>query len=484
MKQLFVFIFIINCVPVVYSQQNLQSNINQIISKPFYKHANIGISVRDVKTGELLAEVSKDKVMIPASTMKLVTTFVGHQILGENFTFETRISYDGELDAEGNLRGNIYIEGSGDPTLGSDRIPGSQSASVLITKIADDIYLHGIKCIEGNIIADQSVFDSSPISSSWQWNDLGNYYASGAWGLNFNENTYSIFYERSGPIGSLTKISHSEPVIPGLKLDNYVTVDSANSVDNAYIFGGPHVYNKRVEGTIPQGKTIYKVKGALPDPPNFFASTLLKELRKREMGCHMYSSLSKIDDKKKLRKWISSYRSPSLKNIVRVANELSINIYAESILKTLGHMIGKKGSDLEGIAAIEEYLVSRSIDVTALHMEDGSGLSARNLMSPEFLTDFLYRFLRGKNENYIKELMPAVGVSGTVKNLLSQSKAKGNMWVKSGSMDKILNYAGYCKTASGRLVAFSVFLNGSTAKKMKDNKTELEKILDAIYRFS
>ncbi|MBP6569597.1 MAG: D-alanyl-D-alanine carboxypeptidase, partial [Saprospiraceae bacterium] len=112
-----------------------------------------------------------------------------------------------------------------------------------------------------------------------------------------------------------------------------------------------------------------------------------------------------------------------------------------------------------------------------------SGLSARNLMSPDFLTSFLLLYGKDKSMSELENLLPPAGKRGTVKNILLQSKAKGNMLVKSGSMDKILTYSGYCKTVSGRMVSFSVFLNSSTAKKMKENKTELEKILDAIYRF-
>ena len=93
-------------------------------------------------------------------------------------------------------------------------------------------------------------------------------------------------------------------------------------------------------------------------------------------------------------------------------------------------------------------------------------------------------YVKDKNVNEIATLLPRVGVEGTVKSLLTNSPAKGNMWVKSGSMDKILTYSGYCKAASGRYIAFSVFLNASTAKKKNENKVELEKILDLIYRFS
>jgi len=462
----------------------LQSKIDNIASSDFYKHASLGVSVRDAKTGEVVGQVQKDKMLVPASSLKLITTLSGREILGPEFRYETKISHDGFIDTDGTLKGNLYIEGSGDPTLGSDRIKGNLNGDQLFRKIISDVKTHGITCVEGDIIADESVFNSFPISPSWQWNDLGNYYAAGAWGLNVHENEYAIYFHRNGPIGSLSRIAYFKPFVPNLELDNEVTIDDADSGDNAYIFGGPYHYGKRVVGTIPRGKNLFVVKGSLPDPPSYFSYRVLQELEKNDMGGHIYKTQYRPDTKKSSRKKITSYFSSSLNEIIKLANDRSINIYCESILKTIGIRKRNAGSGGEGIAAIEDLLQSRNMDIRALHMEDGSGLSTRNLVSPDFLTNFLCNYVRDKNLNDITPLLPRVGVEGTVKFILINSPAKGNMWIKSGSMDKILTYSGYCKAASGRYVAFSVFLNASTAKKKSENKAELEKILDAIYRFS
>lgn len=462
----------------------LQAKVQEFANKAFYKHASLGISVRDIGTGQILAQNEKDKMLIPASSLKLVTTLAAYELLGSDFTFETRLTHDGNIEPDGTLKGNIYIEGSGDPTLGSQRIKGVLDAEALFVQVVNDIRRFGINCVEGNIIADESIFNSFPISPSWQWNDLGNYYAAGAWGLNINENEYSIYYHRSGPIGSLSKIAYFYPYIPDLQLSNEVTIDSAGTGDNAYIFGGPYHYGKRIVGTIPQGKDLFKIKGSIPDPPMYIAYKILTELEKREMGGQSYKTQYHPDNKRNSRKLIATYTSPSLKNIITQANENSINIYCESLLKTIGFEQRKQGAGSAGIAEIENFIASKKVDITALHMEDGSGLSTRNLISPDFMAEFLGAYAKDKNIDDVITLIPSVGVNGTVKSLLTNSKAKGKMWIKSGSMDKTLSYSGYCKAASGRWVSFCIMLNASTAKKNKENKTELEKILEVIYRFS
>ncbi|MBC7885768.1 MAG: D-alanyl-D-alanine carboxypeptidase/D-alanyl-D-alanine-endopeptidase [Saprospiraceae bacterium] len=464
-------------------ESQLQQKIRQTSESSFYKHANLGISVRDLVTGEVLGDLEKDKMLIPASSLKLITTLVGYELLGSDFCYETAISYDGHIDSDGTLKGNIYIEGSGDPTFGSDRISGNPGAEEMVRKMVDDIRSFGIHCLEGNIISDESIYNSFPVAPTWQWNDLGNYYAAGAWGINFNENQYGIYFHRNGPIGSQTKIAYLQPYIPNLELSNEVTVDSADSGDNAYIFGGPYHYGKRIVGTIPQGKDLFRIRGSIPDPPLFLAYKVLKELESRDMGGHIHMTKYYRDPKKNIRNRISAYSSPFLKSIVKSTNDESININCESILKTLGYVIRGNGSGGDGIKVIKDFLSKKKLDIAALHMEDGSGLSARNLISPDLMSKFLYMYARDNGTNFISQLLPEAGKTGTVKNLLTNSRAKGNMWVKSGSMDKTLSYSGYAKTLSGRFVSFSVMLNASSARKMKENRSELEKILEAIYLF-
>lgn len=462
-------------------QTKFESYITNWRAKKVTAHANIGVAVHELETGKILSGYNEDYSLVPASTLKLVTTLISLDKIGEDYKYETYTAHDGKIDPDGTLQGNLYIIGSGDPTLGSDRIPGNLSYKEFLAKFVKGIQSHGITCIDGDIIADESIFDSYPIAPSWQWNDLGNYYAGGAWGLNINENEYDIYFDSNYKVGSLSKLLFTDPWIPYLRLENEVVVDSANTGDNAYVFGGPYDFDKRIVGSIPQSKKRFKIKGSIPDPPKFLAGEIRSYLSKKGIKSNGVKVKVKSRDKHNHTHYLDTTFSPPLVEIVKYANYFSINQYCESLLKTLGNELTGKGSGGYGLRAINEYLVKLKVDATALHMEDGSGLSARNLVSPRFLSEFLSKYSIKNGSKIIKRVLPKAGADGTVRGLLNGRSSKGNIWVKSGSMERTLSYSGICKARSGKWVSFCIIINGYTGK-YKDMKPGAEQVLDQIYK--
>ena len=461
---------------LTYSQGSLQDILTELSKNPFYKHSHLGIAVQDVSEQKVIADINKDKLFIPASTIKLITTLSTRQLLSDNYRFTTSLYYDGNITDEGTLQGNIYIIGKGDPTFGINKISGNPSMDEILNIFSERILQAGIRCIEGKVIAIANEKMQPPIGDSWQWNDLGNYYASGAWSINVNENSYNIYYNHDMELGAEAQISYIEPYIPRLTIDSQVTIDSAHTADNAYIFGAPFTYGRFIKGTIPQGKGLFKIKGSIPNPPLFFAYRLYALLHHKGISVDDYDT---EPVKKEGMTCIFEHHSPLLKEIIKITNDQSNNLYAEATLKALG------GKDIkENVQIILDNLKSMGLETNSVNLEDGSGLSPRNLISPYHMSSFLVKQSQFLGESNLKNVLPTVGESGTVKNMLGNSPAKGRMWIKSGSMEKVLCYAGYTRAASGKLIAFAVFLNNSPAKTFKENKTELEKILDTIYRFS
>ncbi len=435
----------------------------------------------DYETSDHLAEVNPDMSIIPASSLKVLTTLSSVALLSDTFQFVTRITYDGVLDVDGTLKGNVYIEGTGDPTFGSGEFKQEMNYSVLFPRIAKAIKAAGITCIDGNIIADESEFNSYPISPSWQWNDLGNYYASGAWGININENEYGIVFKDRGGIGRRPRIAYHYPKIPNLKFSNEVSVDSSHTGDQAYIFGGPYNYNKRIVGTIPQGSTAFTIKGSIPDPPLFAAYYLTESLK--EIGVKTQGHETQyFATRKSNRKLITRIKSPYLKDIAREANFTSNNLYCEAILKAMGEDKNGEATGQNGIAAIRGMLRKLKVDYKALNMEDGSGLSARNNVSSHLLADFLQQFAKEYGVEYTKDLLPRAGAQGTVSGLLKNSSARGKVWMKSGSMNRVLTYAGIMEDSDGKLKSFSIMVNGFDVK-YKVMRAKVEKMVDYIYRY-
>ncbi len=466
-------------------QTGLQIELEKISKGILHKQASIGVAAYDIESGECLGQLKKDEQLVPASSLKLITTFSGLHILGEEFEYETRITYDGIISGDSTLIGNIYIEGSGDPTLGSNRIPGWPNMDQLMFRIAGDIKKAGVRCIQGSIIADPTVFNSHPVVSSWANADLGNYYAAGAWGLNVNENMCYLYFDREGKRGRRSKFAFCEPSVPSMQVENKLTLSGPRTGERANIYGGPYNFTRSITGTIPRGKGLFRLKGSLPDPPGLVAHMVWEELRRQDLGGYnAYSLRGAGAADRASRKLISTYRSPKIAEIVRHTNEMSINVYAESLLKTMGLSQHSHGGEKAGIRAVNSFLWQHGLDTTQLMMHDGSGLSRKNRVSADFLAQFLAKVSEGKNEEYFTCFLPTAGESGTVRSLLRNSPAKGNVWVKSGSMRNIVSYTGYCRTASGKLVSFSVILNNHKCRRSALFRPELEKIIDAIYRFS
>jgi len=456
----------------------LQTKIDKNVSQGDFKTANISLAVVDLESGKLIGEHRANKLLTPASSLKLFTTFTALETLGENFQFETSISYRGSIDKEGTLKGDIIIVGGGDPTLGTTKLKGTLSFNELINDIVKKIKAAGINCIDGTVIADESIYDSYPVAPTWQWNDLGNYYASGAWGININENLYYIYFNKRDIIGAKPNIQSIFPKVYKLKLSNELTVDSAHTGDNAYIFGGPYNYDKRIVGTIPQGKGLFTIKGSIPDPPSFFAHAIFSKLNKQKIKSEGYKTVYKSE--RGLRKKIATYRSPTLDKIVKKANFESNNLYTESMLKMIGLKERGLGSGQNGIAVINKILRKSGIKPKELMIRDGSGLSARNNISSYSMAQFLYQMSKSIDVETLNNYLPRGGYSGTVSGMFVKSKAKGNVWLKSGSMEGVQSYSGFIRAKSGKWVSFSIIVNGFTTKG-SIIRAKLDKLIRDIY---
>ena len=436
--------------------------ISRFVNDRDLHNANISISVIDIENNELVAGHRPHKVLVPASSLKLLTSLTALKHLKPDATFNSQLSYDGEIRADGTLEGNIYFIGSGDPTFGSDRIDGCAPFEQTLSKIVSAIKSAGINCIKGQIIIDESVFDSYPVAPSWQWNDLGNYYASGAWGVNVNENLYYVHFGDRMLLGSQPSIEKVYPYIPGLNLSNEITIDSAHTGDNAYIFGGPYNDNKRIVGTIPQGKGLFTIKGSIPDPPSFLGYHIARALDEANIQNEGYKT--QYHDDNRTRKDISEFASPSILEIVRITNFKSLNLHAECLLKKMGLQERGQGSGQNGIAVINSMLRKYQIPSGEYNLEDGSGLSARNQVSSFALSRFLSGISNEIAFDQISYTIPKGGVDGNVRSLFKNSPAKGKLWLKSGSMGGIQSYTGYIQTESGQILSFSIIANGFSAK--------------------
>ncbi len=450
------------------------------------RHGQVGIVVLDVKTGEILAAQNPKVSLIPASNMKIVSTAAGLGILGNDFQFRTELQYDGSI-RDSVLYGNIIIKGYGDPTLGSPLMPNVPSMSLVLDSFASEVRRLGIKSIAGKIVGDGSAFENSTAVPTWLWEDLGNAYGSGPSGLNFHENLYELTFQQNQSVGTHPAISSVVPYMPDFQHINEVK-SIIGGGDNAYIYAVPNSTSGFVRGTIPTGNGAFSIKGSIPDPPFFAAWYLRKSLI--ELGIAVSDSattqmvLEQQGKPMAYRTTFFTWLSPKLSDIVNMANHESVNLYCEAILRAVALKQSGVGTNEEGVKSIVRFWQTKGIDTEGLFMQDGSGLSPRNGITPLQLASIL-RSIAFDNQSFTPfyASLPEAGASGTLKNMFKDTPSvKGRLRAKSGTITRVKSYSGYVTTSDGRLLAFSAICNNFTCSQ-RDIRKKLEQFMVDICTF-
>jgi len=239
MKKLLLFLLVIQ-VQVGHSQSvaiKLADAIKKFEADTQVQYGLISLYVTDALTGNVVYEHNARVGLAAASTQKLFTSVAAFELLGHNYRYKTVVGYDGRIE-DGILKGNLHINGYGDPTLGSWRWNDTKEEAVL-KKIISALQKKNIKDITSVIFVNDSAFSMQPIPGGWIWDDIGNYYGAGSWAINWHENQYDLHLQPGQKEGDPATVLKTIPQIKPLDLINQITTGKKGSGDNAYIYAAP-----------------------------------------------------------------------------------------------------------------------------------------------------------------------------------------------------------------------------------------------------
>ena len=459
--------------------------VKWLLQAPYMRGASFSLVVKDVQEGRTVYCYDTDRLQSPASVLKTVATATALEILGEDYRYPTTLEYDGILE-NGTLEGNLYIKGSGDPSLGSSHFALGQN-KFLSTWIAA-LQKAGIKHITGSVISDESIFDTEGVSIKWLREDMGNYYAPGSYGISIFDNMYKLSLQ-TGAAGTRPVLKGTEPDIPFIRFKNYLKAAPVSS-DSAYIIGAPLDDVRYLYGVLPANREAYVLKGDIPDPALYLARYLTDQLQQKGIRVDGSPSCYRIEVeenrwKKGERKEIVTTYSPTLREIASVCNHVSHNLYADALVKTVGLQYKPRRNEMissfgRGVQVVKEYWEKKGLDVFPLRMNDGSGLAPADKVSAGFMGELLvYMATESAVSDAFIASLPQAGIEGSVRNFLKGSKLQGKAHLKSGGITGVRSYAGYI-TKDGKTYAVAVFSNNYSCP-MSRMTGALEKLLLQLF---
>jgi len=423
----------------------LKEKLTALFSSDDAKNIFWGVRVIRLNDNQEIYSLNKSKRFRPASNMKVVIAAAALKALNSEYRFETKLFSDGR---------NLVVIGSGDPTF----------TSAHFKNWVDELKKRNIKRIKGDIIGIDSIFDDQKIGLLWSWDDMSNCYSAQVSGLQINNNCVEIkLRSEQGKYARLEKYPDTSyiNVVNAAKItDEKTSISFKRKEDsNNVIIDGEMNYNSR---PISKWVTV--------NNPTLYFTTLLYEALK-ENGIYVEGKPVDARDtgyalNRKKAVQITSAKSPPLKDIINDFLKYSINLYGESIIKSLGFIYFNEGTTYNGRLAINLIFKKYELPEDVLFIADGSGLSMLNLISPDYMTQLLYQISKSYYSHTFFAALSTSGMSGTLRSKLNSENLKGFVHAKTGYIKNVRTLSGYIDTVGGERLSFALFANNY------DNKLE------------
>ncbi len=443
----------------------VKDSIDAVLRDPYLKNVEVGIKLMRLgdtpEADQVVYDRRADVPFTPASNLKLVTTSAALDTLGADFNFKTLLVQKDQ---------KLALVGDGDPTLGDAELlkKVQWKSTTLFEKWAEALAARGLTKADA-MLYDDSIFDQVYQHPSWPADQIHKRYVAGVAGLNFNANCVDFYLK---PHGAGEVVGYElDPATAGIVVQNACVQGPRNAVWLSRAAGSDEIILK---GQTPAANDD-PFSVTVNDPAHFTAAAITGTFNahgvkitgepKRDPTIHF-----------NLKDWttLAIHETP-IKQVLMRANKDSMNVYAEALCKRMGYQAtGESGSWTNGTATIGKYLISLGNPENQFSLDDASGLSRKNAVSPNVIMSVLRAQYHGKNRNLFVGTLSVGGVDGTLENRFANTALKERVFAKSGFIDGVSTLSGYVHGNDDHWYLFSIMFNGiakgtnSTAKKLQE----------------
>lgn len=449
----------------------LQARISAVLEKPELAQAMVGIKVASLDTGRVLFESNSNKLLRPASNMKLYTVAAAIDRLTPDYRYVTSVYARARPDSAGIVRGDLTIYGRGDPSIAARFNGGNYFKG--IDDLAARIVAAGVKRVEGDLVGDESYFTGPQYGSGWNWDDLTWWYGAEVSALTANDNALDLFVKPGMQVGAPAVITTGPPD-PLLKIINKVTTAPKGTKRDLSVYRALASDELEISGSIALDDPGYTGGIGISRPALLFVYLLRASLA--QQGVVVTGKSRSIPQPISTASAgttvaglieVANLQSPPLSVIAAQTLKPSQNLYTELILRTMGKVVAPaptpvnvdRTSEEAGIEVVRAFLTEAGVMASPLALNDGSGLSRNDMITAEASLQLLTYMHRHRYATAFRDALPIAGVDGTLRNRLKGTVAENNLRAKTGTLSSASSLSGYVTTAAGEELVFSIMVN-------------------------
>lgn len=464
----------------------LPARIDAQIAQPRFARADWGIAVVSLDSGHTVYAHLADRLLQPASTAKLFTAALVLDTLDPAYRIPTRV-LAGPVSRRGRVAGPLVLYGMGDPTLGA-----APDTADWADQLARQLLAHGIRRVDGDLVADDRYFAGPAIGSGWEAADLQSAFAAPASALSVDENKLLASIAPGTAPGQPARLSF-EPAEAAPMLAGQLLTAAAGTPADINVYRAPGSATWQLFGTIAAKAPPRTFALAVDDPAALAGRQLLAAMD--HAGIRWHGTLRTVhwpQDDTALRTGtttVAEVRSPPVREILQQGLKRSQNLYLQNLLQLVGVRVAADDTDrhaapagfpspeARALQALDPLLARAGIPASAVSLSEGTGLSRRDLATPNALVRLLVYLAAQSNANEVRDMLPIAGVDGSLTHRMRGTAAAGNLRAKTGSMTYVSCLAGYVTSAAGERLAFAIMLNNDVAPA---DAPSANRTLDAI----
>lgn len=447
----------------------LQARISEVLRKQELDSAMVGIKVASLDTGKVLFEENADKLLRPASNMKIYTVATALDRLSPDYRFVTSVYAPARPDDAGVVHGDLTIYGRGDPSIAARFNNGDYFKA--IDNLAAQIIAAGVKRVEGDLVGDETYFTGPQYGAGWEWEDLQWWYGAEVSALTANDNALDLFVKPGAQVGTPAVITTGPPD-PLLTIVNRVTTAAKGSKRDLTLYRKPGSDELEISGSIALDDKGYSGGIGISRPALLFVYLLRSSLAQRGVTITgktrtVAPAIVPGASAGPARIELTVMQSPPLSLIAAQTLKPSQNLYTELILRKLGTIPGlptttfnaNRTSEAAGIEVVKSFLREAGVSPATLVLTDGSGLSRNDMVTAEATLQLLTYMQRHRYASVFRDALPIAGVDGTLRNRFKGTPAENNLRAKTGSLSSAASLSGYVTTLAGEKLVFSIMVN-------------------------